>query len=396
MSVPSISRRATSSSGSLPANAPIGPQHSGRVSPLGGGRAVSVVAASLLLIGLGCTTLTCWLIQRNIHTVEQARFEYLAERVKNETERRLRTYSYGLRGARGLFNANQDITRGEFRDYVASRDMPQEFPGVLGFGYVERVPRERLSAFIAAEQADNAPEFAVRTSGDLPDLYVTTYIEPLEANRDAQGYDIASDPVRREAADRAMLSGESTITGKVSLIQDHQSRTGFLSFLPVYQSGTHPTSPEERRRDLRGWVEAPMEIEDALRDVTAAADGRVALGIYDGREMTTTALLYTESGTPSGAPGPAAAADQSPPSSVQRAMVNVGGRDWTLFFRSTPRFDAGTDHTTPLVAGACGTVISILLLTPAQICDEVSWRGLCGVADWVHEQVQSTDGRQAA
>jgi len=36
------------------------------------------------------------------------------------------------------------------------------------------------------------------------------------------------------------------------------------------------------------------------------------------------------------------------------------------------------------------------LLIPAQICDMVSWRDLGAVADWVHEQVQSTDGRQAA
>ena len=88
------------------------------------------------------------------------------------------------------------MERAEFRAYVASRDLAREFPGALGFGFIQRVPRAALDAFIAAERADGAPDFAVRTSGDAPDLYVVKFCEPEEANHESVGYDAGSEPER--------------------------------------------------------------------------------------------------------------------------------------------------------------------------------------------------------
>ncbi|MEK7731645.1 MAG: CHASE domain-containing protein, partial [Planctomycetota bacterium] len=78
------------------------------------------------------------------HTLAQARFERLAELVKDEVQRRFRACVYGLRGARGVFIVSKKVGRSEFHDYVASRDLANEFPGVKGFGYIARVPRGEL------------------------------------------------------------------------------------------------------------------------------------------------------------------------------------------------------------------------------------------------------------
>jgi len=136
------------------------------------------------------------------------------------------------RGA-GLFQASEAVTRKEFRSYVQDINLQEEYAGTLGFGFIQRVPRADLDAFIAAERADDAPDFSVRTSGDPPELYIRKFIEPLPANREALGMDLASDPVRCSAAERAMLTGEPTLSGKVTLVQDSQAHAGFLYLLPV-------------------------------------------------------------------------------------------------------------------------------------------------------------------
>ena len=105
-----------------------------------------------------------------------------------------------LKGARGAMAANSTFTRQSFRAYVASRDLPSEFPGIRGFGLIQQVPRTELARFVARERADGAPDFAVHSQGAAPNLYVVKYVEPLADNREALGFDMGQDMHRRQAA----------------------------------------------------------------------------------------------------------------------------------------------------------------------------------------------------
>lgn len=329
-------------------------------------RVTFAASAVVLVVGIGCSFLGAWRIHAGNVASDRTKFDVLAERLKTETERRFRTYAFGLRGARGTFIVSREVERGEFRAYVASRDLTSEFPGLLGFGFIERVPRPKLEAFIAAQRADEAPDYSVRTFGEaeraaeLPELYLTKFIEPLDHNGVQVGYDFATDPARREALERAMLTGGTTITEKLSLVQDEQKRQGFLYFLPVYRNGTHPTTPGERRRDLVGWIDAPLVIEEALAGITNAAEGRVALKLYDGPVKAIQSLLYDEDTV--------AYAEHDTPAMTevarlfqQRSVISVGGREWTLWLGSTPKFDAEVDRISPVLAGVGGAIISVLL-----------------------------------
>ena len=90
---------------------------------------------------------------------QQARqhFDRLAERLGREVERRANMPVYGLMGARGVYAASKSVERLEFRSYVNSRDLAREFPGVLGIGFIQPVPRAGLEAFIAAERCRQCP-----------------------------------------------------------------------------------------------------------------------------------------------------------------------------------------------------------------------------------------------
>lgn len=192
--------------------------------------------------------------QSEVQTLSKTRFEQGAERIETEVKRRFTQPLYGLRGAAGVYAASKSVERGEFRAYVDSRDLPSEFPGIRGFGFIQRVQRSELEQFVAAERADDAPHFSVRTSGNAPDLFVIKFIEPLADNVAAWGFDVGQEPVRREGAERAVATGKPALTGSITLVQDGKKGPGFLYYLPIYRPGTAPATPAQRAAALAGLL----------------------------------------------------------------------------------------------------------------------------------------------
>ena len=165
-------------------------------------RALNItLVTTALLVGLLLTVLGYYQSRQHYHAEARARFDRQAERLVNEVQRQMQQAVYGLKGARGVYAASKSVERAEFRAYVESRQLAVEFPGVLGFGFIQRVQRSDLEAFIAAERADGAPDFTVRTTGNAPDLYVIKFVEPLGANREAWGFDVGSEAIRRAAVE---------------------------------------------------------------------------------------------------------------------------------------------------------------------------------------------------
>jgi two-component sensor histidine kinase len=67
-----------------------------------------------------------------------------------------------------------------------------------------------------------------------------TYLEPIAGNEQAAGFDLASDPDRRTALDRAIAGGSVTATAPIRLVQERGSETGILLIDAVPESPTGP------------------------------------------------------------------------------------------------------------------------------------------------------------
>jgi signal transduction histidine kinase/CheY-like chemotaxis protein/HPt (histidine-containing phosphotransfer) domain-containing protein len=294
---------------------------------------------------------------KQVQIMAKARFEYLAAQLAKETQSRANLPAQGLKGIHGLYAASISVERGEFAAYVATRDLPKEFPGSLAFGFIERVMRADLDAFIATERSDEAPDFTVHSNpaavaaagSEAPDLYVVKHTYPMDGNRLACGYDIGSEPLQRAAAELAVRSGEPTISSPTKLPQDDQARIGFRYFVPLYKKGTDPKTPQEREAALEGLFYAPIIMDQLLADVVRAADGELDFEVFDGEETTKDKLLF-----------------DSEVSNVQRQFecrtpIRVGDRTWTIITRSTPKFEASIDRSMPFVIGVAGVLLSALL-----------------------------------
>ncbi|MBC7940812.1 MAG: CHASE domain-containing protein [Chitinophagaceae bacterium] len=325
----------------------------GRRSPL---RFLPIAAA---LLGTCLAVAAGLWLQRQTESQASADFERSAARVAQIVESRVRQPIYGLRGAGGVYAASNKVHRREFRAYVDSRDLPQEFPGVRGFGFIQRVPRSALPAFVAAERADEAPQFAVRELETLgqDDLYVIKYIEPYAPNAEALGLDIGSEMIRRDAAERAVATGLPTLTAAIALVQDRRHSAGFLLFVPVFRHGADPTTPAQRRQALVGLLFAPMVVGEMLAAVPDVAAGLAHFQLIDVALGTT---VFESDVDPNSSAGGAGLAPPVGRFQDERRL-SLPGRDMLLRVRSTRQFDAAHKSSAPWLVFVGGLLSSAML-----------------------------------
>ena len=330
-------------------------------------RVETSLPAALFVLGSCLAVATGTWRHRDTEAQARAAFERGVDRVSDDVLGRMRQPIAALKGASGLFAANPKVGRQLFRDYVAPLDLQVDFPGVRGFGFIQRLERSGLDAFIAAERADDAPLFALRQL-DEPgpdDLYVIKFIEPEPPNRSTIGLDVGSERIRREAAERAVRSGEATMSGTIALVQDARRSPGFLLYLPVYRRGADPVTPAQRRRALLGLLFSPVVAAELLGGVHDVAAGELDFTLSDPTAgMPGQGLIFSSAADHGPAPGASAPGSLAPVSSGRfqaSRSVALPGRALMLQARSTPAFDAALPSWQPWLIGAAGMLVSALL-----------------------------------
>jgi PAS domain S-box-containing protein len=323
-------------------------------------RALAMTTAAYVA-GLVVTAAAVSYLKVRIDADAHRQFDQQVERLHAEILRRFEQPVYGLKGARGMYAASRRIDRAQFQAYVESRNLKLEFPGVQGFGFMQRVMRGDLDAFTATERADGAPDFAVRGSGAAPDLYVVKYIEPLPPNIRARGFDLGSEPVRREAIERAVDTGEATLSGDLILGFGERRAPGFLILVPIYRQGTDPMTSAQRHLALVGLVYAPIFAADMLRGVLGAADSSLDFDLLHSNGADRSAVVFGVHEAAAPARGHrGASGDRAHLFETQRSL-STGGRELTLRASTSPSFEAGIDRRPLAFVGVGGTALSLLL-----------------------------------
>ena len=312
------------------------------------------------MVGL---SLTAWLhVSLRSQVDEEARgnFNALAQRVELEVQRRVSLPVDGMRGMKAVYAAVQNrVGAAQVEAYVASRDLPKEFPGVQGFGFVEFVRRADLRSYEASARADGSPEFRVKPSENTGDLFVVRHIEPKAENLAAWGSDLANAPATRNAIEDAAMTGNPTVSPLFSNLGFDTQSTCLLLFLPVYQQGGAFETEEDRWSALHGVLYAPILASELFQGVVSAAQGSVNIEIYDGPGGQPEKRLYA-----SNLAGDESRSTKSGSSFVRKTSLTVGQRAWTVHAVATPAFHASINRArvdAATLAGCLTTLLAALL-----------------------------------
>ncbi len=212
----------------------------------------------------------------------QARIERDGGAVSRRIQDRLITHQAVLASLAHFAEAHPDYSFQQFETFIQGTLVDN--PDVFAFSFNDLVRRDQLQAF-EARVSERSPWGMFRATeqdaqhrlvpvGERPDYVVVKDIVPIQGNRPAVGFDIQSEPIRRDAIERARTSGKSTVTAPIHLVQEEAVRLAALLLEPVYRHGRATSSTEP---ELVGFAVAVLKVDELIGIATR---GQIPPGLH--------------------------------------------------------------------------------------------------------------------
>ncbi len=200
--------------------------------------------ATLLIICIIVTFSVWFYVKKQIKDEKTTRLESIIRQTKNAIEERMAIYIDAHYAGSGLFLAkelnNGKVTSKEWRKFVKAMNLVDRYPGINGLGLTKQVEHKDLLSFEEEIKKAGAEKFKVRPFRDKKNYFPVTFIEPIEKNLPARGFDMGSEMNRRHAMETARDTGTPQATAKITLVQDSGKTPGFLSYVPFYKGDIIP------------------------------------------------------------------------------------------------------------------------------------------------------------
>ena len=264
--------------------------------------------------------------QASVNALAAQRVELLRESLGNSLE--------ALHSLRSFFVARGTVDRRQFQRFVSG--ILSRHPELQALSWTPRVPGEQREAFELAARADGFPDFRFTQLDDTGHLvpaeanvvyyYPVYFIEPVERNRPALGYDLNS---RIDTLIQARDTGTAMSTPPIQLVQEEHQEPGFIVYLPVFGERT-PSTIEERLAANTGFVAAVFRIADLINPALATLPGmRVEMSESNAGPLARYVVPRH---------------DQAPDSADLTACtipLPFAGREWRFTFTPTEGFNTG-------------------------------------------------------
>lgn len=339
------------------------------------GVAMPVCAAFLIV-------LTIYLVEiREYEEVTETRFENQAEFLADSLHKKIRQNFEVVYSLQGLFETADFVNRSEFKEYV-TRALRRN-PGIHALSWNPVITQARRAEFEASMQAQGFTGFriternedgALQSAGEREFHVVVQFIEPLEANRKALGFDVFSNKQRKQALRKAHDSGELTGTEPITLVQESGNQAGVLFILPVVKY------PSESKRQAAvadlpsGFVVGVFRIGSLLMEsIQDSPIKNVIVRLRDVDDATMPKLLGDYLVTPDGL------VDNADPIGADQAALywqralNLGNRSWILEIQAHTHYLTGSHLWTLWGVFITGLMFTVALSTFLMI---LSGRGI--------------------
>lgn len=313
-----------------------------------------VLLASLLI------TFNAWYFVRGEAAKRvQARFDFRVKTIETRIYERLLAYEFLLRGGQSLFATSDEVTREDWRTYVTKLQINQYYPGIQGVGFSKQILPSEKEAHLRKIRSEGFPQYTIKPEGDRPEYTSIIFLEPFDwRNRRAFGYDMFSEPTRKEAMIRARDTGIAALSGKVILVQEtiKDLQAGFLIYLAIYRKGEPLETPEQRHEALMGYVYSPFRMNDFMKGILKEKEGYVNLRIFDGEKPLKETLLYGSDTTEE--PHDALEGHHF---ATHQSILTYAGHHWLLSFVSSKYFEENIETGSMNFILWLGITISLLL-----------------------------------
>lgn len=325
------------------------------------------VPIAIFLLIAAITALSVYSIERGEDQRSSAQLRNRINTIASAVERRASSSSSYLRAGAALLASMDEVRVSRFRRFVSELRLDADYQGAEGIGWAQIVEPEQVEEFERQISEEMRVPMTLRPPiGSQPYAAPVTILQPdTVRNRRALGFDMLSEPVRREAMLEAARTGRPTASGRVVLMQEGEaSGPGFLIYMPVFEA-----APNGRR--LKGFIYSPFNAEDFLVSALELEQaGNFNVRIYDQQVSPDTLLAAVES-VEAGA------------GKLYRDQISVANQGWVLEVET-----AETDTLTVLsmVTLIFGMLVASLLMLIVRMLTRQAMEDTAAV-QWLEDQV---------
>ncbi len=291
----------------------------------------------LVLFSVSVAVFARWFFQNANTEYARAEFESRISEINENILEQFNTRTNILRGARGLFDASEKVTNSEWKKFVDSLDILNNFIGISSLRFASYVKDEDKENHERDMKDMLGRDYKIWPEGRRDRYLPVTFYEPrTEAGDRVFGFDIYSDIERSEAVERANNTGDIAISGPVSQIfpNDLDTSARILIYLPVYDKNLPYETAEEKLTATKGYVYSSFRMQSFMESIYGVRNGIINIEVFDTdneTDLKEEKLLYTNNtnynfGVTYNS------------KFVRLARLSVGGRSWIIRYSSTPDF----------------------------------------------------------
>jgi len=280
--------------------------------------------------------------------------------IANRIQDRLIAHREVLSSLGHFIEATPDFTFLQFRKFT--RITLQDNPDISALSFNDLVLLEDRAAYESQMSAlsplgsyritERDGQQRLAPAGSRPLYAPVRYIVPLSKNRPAVGFDIYSEPMRRDAIERARRTNAMAVTAPLHLVQDHDKRVGLLELLPVVAETEESGQPKKR---LLGFAAAVIRVDEMVQIATRSKiPSNLVFRLTDTDAPDGQNLLYRSEALDSAS----REWNQTP---QWKTLLSVGDRSWELSIHATKQYLREHRPWLAWAVGVVGLIFSALL-----------------------------------
>lgn len=292
-----------------------------------------------LLLGVTISILLWQMVHDWEETFSQNEFQKRSASHVASLQKELDRYLEVIESIAALYTSRPQVERQAFHAFT--QGMLERHPGIHALEWIPKVSDNKKALFERLARSDGFENFHITERQNQGKMipaarrqvyYPVYFVEPYRGNEQALGFDLASNPTRLAALERARDTGEMVSTARITLVQESASQFGFLIFQPIYRNGATVDSLQSRRDNLQGYALGVFRIGDIAQAALNSLDvHQISAYLVDESAPANEQLLYTsENGV---------GATRSYANSWQ-GKISIPGRQWTLYLTPTPGFNS--------------------------------------------------------
>ncbi len=291
-----------------------------------------------------------------VRGTDQERFNYATEEAEQAIQGRLDDQLDLLRATGATFTLQRTWLHANFHRIVEHLDLTTHYRGLHGLGFIKVLPKAQVASTEKAIRAEGLPNFYVHPNAAQTTQAPIVYLEPqTDSNLNILGFDAQSDPILSEAMDDARDSAAPSLTTEDPLlnVQGETRPVGeFVMLYPIYKDGEAPSTIEDRRKLILGFMFCTLSGRVLFRNVMEGEARRyVDVQIFNMKSKGVLESVYKSSRS--------RFARQS--AITVDTTFPIYGRQWILRFNTSHVFEQESASWLVNWILMAGSVVSILL-----------------------------------